>query len=158
MGFLDRLFRRRPAGPSVRPESLRSVLLMAGEGEPEPDGDPMELVMRAFNARNRELFAAVFRRELWEQIQLGFGTFSEAQRKDAAQLAELVRRSHGDEVGAFVQEVAHPLRAGAAPSSLTLLIVYRPTGGSGRPGEITQVEGALLPLLDLTSPIEGRAR
>lgn len=142
----------------MRPESIRSVLVMADEGSPTPRGDPMENVMRVFLAKNRALFAAVFERDLWPQIQLGFGTFPHGERSDPRRLAELVRRSHGESVTACAQIASYALEAGGGPVELTILTVHGLGEGASAPPELQLTAEELLPILDLTSPAAGRAR
>lgn len=159
MSIWHRIFARRGAtGPRVRPESVRSILVLADEGTEPPPGDPMELVMRVFHAKNRAMFAAVLQRDLWPLIQLGFGAFAAGERTDPRRLAEFVRKSHGPELTACAQLVRHPLSAARAPSDLTLLTVHHLGQGQSAPERIEPSADAIVPLLDLTSPLAGRDR
>lgn len=134
------------------------MLIMVDEGTPTPPGDPMELVMRAFLAQNRALFAALYERDLWPGVQLGFGAFPRGERTDPRRLAALVRRSHGDRVTASVQFAERALEKDRAPVDLTILTVHGLTDGASAPLELRPIECELLPLLDLTTPLQERAR
>lgn len=159
MSFLSRIFGRR-RGPSLRlrPESIRSVLVMADEGQAAPAGDPIDTVLRVFLAQNRALYAALFERDLWPSVQLGFGKFARAQRTDPARLAELVRRSHGERASACAQIVTCPLEPGGAAAELTLLTVHGIGSGDAGASTCALLEGPIEPLLDLTNPTAGRDR
>lgn len=159
MSLWKRLFGKADAsGPRVRPESLRSILVMADDSIAEPKGDPMELVMRVFHAQNRAMFAAVLERDLWEQIQLGFGRFAHEERTDPQRLAALVRKSHGEGVTATAQAVRYALAKDREPSDLTLLTIHRAERGESLPPSLAPTSEPIVPRLDLTSPVVGRDR
>lgn len=154
MGFLD-LFGRKRRAPAfqVRPESVRAVLVLAEEGAPEPKGDGIEYVMRAFLARNRDLFQALMQRDLWPAVQIGRAVVTPAERDDPAKLAARIERSYGAGLLGLLQEVR-----GTDGVALFLLTVHGATGGEPEEHRFRRVDAAIAPRLDLTDPAAERAR
>lgn len=155
MGFLNRLLGRDQdaSGVKVRPESVRALLVLVEDGEPEPQGDGMEYVMRAFLGRNRLMFQALMERDLWPAVQIGRAVVPAAERDDPVQLAARIERSHGPGLLGLLQNVTGPDGA-----ELTLMTVHGAVGGEPEAERFARIESAIQPRLDLTDPAAERAR